>query len=227
MEIKMKIKQVLSYGVVGLLAVALLAGTGYILLSSTQAQAEQGPLGSQGQVRALGRDGTWQDDTGVEDGAAYGRGRGRRSAGSEVGVADQDTYGHSETMQGYGAFGGGTLGAEGAFDGRGRNSGTGQGRNETVRSVDWETLTGKVTGVDGDVTVETAEGEVLVGLGQASYREGFALKVGDEVSVTGFHEDREFKAGTVENLTTGQTLVLRDETGRPMWSGQGRLKNQG
>jgi hypothetical protein len=214
MEIKMKMKQVLSYGVVGLLAVALLAGTGYILLSSTQAQSEQGQLGGQGQVRAPGRGEIWQDDTGVEDGAAYGWGRGRRSAGSE-------------TVQGYGAFGIGTLGAEGAFDGRGRNSGTGQGRNETVRSVDWETLTGEVTIVDGDVTVETAEGEVLVGLGQASYRQGFALKVGDEVSVTGFHEDGEFKAGTVENLTTGQTLVLRDETGRPMWSGQGRLKNQG
>jgi hypothetical protein len=93
--------------------------------------------------------------------------------------------------------------------------------------VDWETLTGEVTAVDGDLTVETAEGELLVGLGQASYREGFALGVGDEVSVTGFHEDGEFKAGTVENLTTGQTLALRDETGRPMWSGQGRLKNQG
>ena len=81
--------------------------------------------------------------------------------------------------------------------------------------------------MDGDITVETAEGEVLVGLGQASYREGFALKVGDKVSVTGFHEDGEFKAGTVENLTTGQTLVLRDETGRPGWAGRGLLKNQG
>ena len=163
----------------------------------------------------------------MENGAAYGWGRGRRDAGSEVGMPDQGTYGHSEAVQGYGASGGRAFGTAGAFDGRGRNSGTGQGRNETVRSVDWETLTGKVTVVDGDVTVETAEGEVLVGLGQASYREGFALKVGDKVSVTGFHEDGEFKAGTVENLTTGQTLVLRDETGRPMWSGQGRLKNRG
>ena len=45
--------------------------------------------------------------------------------------------------------------------------------------------------------------------------------------MTGFYEDGEFKAGTVENLTTGETIVLRDEAGRPMWSGQGRLKNQG
>lgn len=186
-------KQVLSYGVVGLLAVALLAGTGYILLSPTETQAEQGPLGGQGQVQGPGLGETWQDDTGMENGAA----------GSEA-----------------------VLGTEGASDGRGRSSGAGQGRNETVRSVDWETLTGKVIIVDGDITVETAEGEVLVGLGQAAYREGFALEVGEEVSVTGFHEDGEFKAGSVENLTTGETLVLRDETGRPMWAGQGRRKNQ-
>ena len=88
-------KQVLSYGVVGLLAVALLAGTGYILLSPTEAQAERGPLGGQGQVQAQGRGETWQDGTGMENGA-----------GSEVGMPDQGTYGHSEAVQGYGAFGG-------------------------------------------------------------------------------------------------------------------------
>ena len=39
--------------------------------------------------------------------------------------------------------------------------------------------------------------------------------------MTGFYEDGEFKAGTVENLTTGETIILRDETGRPMWAGAG------
>ncbi|MCD6344029.1 MAG: hypothetical protein J7M17_00285, partial [Anaerolineae bacterium] len=72
----------------------------------------------------------------------------------------------------------------------------------------------------------TAEGDVLVGMGQSAYREDFALEVGDEVTVLGFHEDGEFKAGTVENLTTDETITLRDETGRPLWAGRGRLKNQ-
>lgn len=108
----------------------------------------------------------------------------------------------------------------------GRRGGAGQGRNETVRTVVWETLTGEVTVVDSEITVKTATGEVVVGMGQSAYRESFALQVGDEVAVTGFYEDGEFKAGTVENLTTGETIVLRDETGRPMWAGQGRLKNR-
>ena len=95
-----------------------------------------------------------------------------------------------------------------------------------------------MTAVDGDVTIQTAEGEALVGMGQSAYREGFELAVGDEITVLGFYEDGEpslknghsdgtFNAGSVENLTTGETITLRDETGRPMWSGRGQLKNQG
>ncbi|MEA3342023.1 MAG: hypothetical protein U9R15_18825, partial [Chloroflexota bacterium] len=87
-------------------------------------------------------------------------------------------------------------------------------------------LTGKVTAVDGDVTIQTAEGEVLVGMGPSAYREGFELAVGDEITVVGFHEDGEFKAGSVENLTTGESITLRDETGRPLWAGRGQLKNR-
>ena len=186
-------KKVLNYGLVGLLAVALLAGTAYILLNPSEAEG-------QGQMQGPGRGGAWQGDMEMRnDAAAYGQGQGRGNAGSGAG----------------------------AYDGSGRNSGAGQGRNETMRNVEWETLTGEVVIVDGEITIQTAEGQVLVGMGQSAYREGFALEVGDEITVIGFHEDGEFKAGTVENLTTGETIVLRDETGRPMWSGQGQLKNQG
>ena len=202
-------KRVLNYGVVGLLAVALLAGTAYILLNPTEV-AGQGPTGDQGQGR--GRSEIWQNGVGTADsGAAYGQGQqgqGWRNGGNEAQGQD-------------------TLGGAGAFDGSGRNSGAGQGRNETERIVEWETLTGKVIVVDGEITIQTAEGQVLIGMGQSAYREDFALEVGDEITATGFYEDGEFKAGTVENLTTGETIVLRDEAGRPMWSGQGRLKNQG
>jgi hypothetical protein len=162
-------------------------------------------------------------NTPMESGG-YGRGGSRGDSQgqgrSEAGQAGNDAFTYG---QGHGH---GNAGA-GAYDGSGRNLGAGQGRNETVRIVEWETLTGEVIIVDGEITIQTAEGQVLVGMGQSAYREGFALEVGDEITVLGFYEDGEFKAGTVENLTTGETIVLRDETGRPMWAGQGRLKNQG
>jgi hypothetical protein len=85
-------------------------------------------------------------------------------------------------------------------------------------------MTGVVTAVDGEIAMQTDAGEVVVGLGQAAYRQqmDFVLQVGDEVAVTGFYEEGEFKGGTVQDLTTGRTIILRDETGRPLWSGRGR-----
>ena len=216
-------KKMLSYGLVGLLGLALLAGTAYILLSPTEV-AGQGPTDGQGQGR--GRSEVRQDNAGTEDGVAvYGQGQGRGNGGSDLESPAQGADGRSEATQGQGALGGGAFGGAGASDGRGQ--GQGRGENATVRTVEWETLTGKVIAVDSEVTIQTAEGQVLVGMGQSAYWEGFGVKVGDEITVRGFHEDGEFKAGTVENLATGETVVLRDETGRPMWSGQGRLKNQG
>ena len=95
--------------------------------------------------------------------------------------------------------------------------------------ADWEIVQGIVTAVDHELIVQTDTDEVLVGLGQAAYREAssFELEVGDEVLINGFDEDGEFKAGTIENLTTGQTITLRDESGRPMWAGRGRLQGTG
>ena len=194
--------KVLSYGVVGLLAVALLAGAGYILLNPAEAGG-QGPSGGQGQGR--GGSGSWQSGRGaVDGGAAYGQGQGRRQG--------------SNRAQGWGASGGAGTSGE-----RGGNAGGGQGRKGTASTVAWETLTGTVTGIDGEVTIQTAEGEMLIGMGQSAYWQDFQLDVGDEITITGFHEDGQFKAGSVENLTTGETINLRDGSGRPMWAGRGRF----
>jgi hypothetical protein len=168
---------------------------------------------SGGYGQGLGRGGARQVESG---GSACDQGKDCGNDGSAL-----------DGMQGRGGSGSGNSGGVGASDGRGRSSGAGQGRNETMRSVEWEPLTGRVALMDGEVTLQTSEGEVLVGMGQSSYWEGFALEIGDEVSVLGFYEDGEFKAGTVENLTTGETIMLRDEAGRPMWAGNGRFQNQG
>ncbi len=81
---------------------------------------------------------------------------------------------------------------------------------------------------DSELTVTTDQGDILVGLGQQWYREqaDFVVKVGDQVRIRGYYEDGEFKAGTVENLSLRTSITLRDETGRPMWSGRGNRQNQ-
>lgn len=87
----------------------------------------------------------------------------------------------------------------------------------------WTTVTGTVVALDPDLVLRTGEGEEVIHLGPEWYREsaGFSLALGDQVAVTGFYGDHGFEAVSVENLTTGQTLTLRDGAGRPAWAGQG------
>jgi hypothetical protein len=126
--------------------------------------------------------------------------------------------------------------AESLLQGQGRGQGQGQGQGSGRQAtsefeaipLELETVEGVVVETD-ELMIETAGGEtVQVGLGPSTYREaqGFVLKLGENVSASGYWEDDEFKATTLENQTTGQSIVLRDATGRPMWAGQGRGKNR-
>ena len=194
-------KRVSSYGVVGMLVVALIGGTTYILLN----REENGSRAALSEGRGRG------NETESEAGLSEGRGRGSATV-TEVGSQSGGS--------------GGNGGSKDAGGGRGRGSSSARS-SEAAEDIAWETVLGTVVAADGEVTLQTAEGEIAVGMGQASYWEGFGLEVGHEVSIIGFYEDGEFKAGTVKNLTSGESIVLRDEAGRPMWSGQGRSGRQG
>jgi hypothetical protein len=51
---------------------------------------------------------------------------------------------------------------------------------------------------------------------------GFNAAVNDEVRVRGFYDDGVYEAISLENLTQGTQVDLRDQTGRPLWAGGGR-----
>lgn len=126
--------------------------------------------------------------------------------------------------------------AEGVFGrggGRGiQGAGVGQLPNGSsipqadVLPTEWVTLDGVVSSVADDlVEIETMSGEIIPFEGQPlryALQQGFAAQVGDAISLHGFDEDGEFKIGQVTNLGNGTTFTLRDASGRPGWSGQGR-----
>ena len=184
----------------------------------------------------------------VEEASANAQGRGAGAGRSENTLPSDAGQGRGEEVtanaQGRGAGmgrsenalpsdGGQGRGQESGGSGAGRSEsgsrdGQGAGNTPVERNPAWEELRGTVVEYDHEMTVATADGEVLVGMGQSSYVEtqDFQASKGDEVLVYGFHEDDEFKAGRVENLTQGKTLILRDQDGRPMWAGRGEGKNR-
>lgn len=188
--------RILVYGIVGALFLGLLGGSAWILTRPADAveRVAQANAGSgRGRVAA---------ETGVAQGGGH-------RGGVNAGVADVAAR---ETGRG----------GNGGSGGGGQSSTQETGRAYTDALV-WETFTGVVTAADTEITLQTTEGaSVTVSLGQSGYSAGFAVAVGDQVQVVAFYEDGEYKAGSIENLTTGQSLALRDELGRPLWAGGGQ-----
>lgn len=135
--------------------------------------------------------------------------------------------------------------ARGQGNGRGRSAeattlgsdskGYGQDANAAERQYpNFEAPSGEQIVHSGTVVQEPADGvdliiktdsgtEVKVGTGPGYMQaQGFSLQVGDQVQVKGFFEDEELKATQVTRLADGQTITLRDEAGRPAWSGSGQ-----
>jgi len=117
------------------------------------------------------------------------------------------------------------LGNQGQSRGTGQGQGSDQQREaaEIQERIVIEGVVVQAPAYGVDMILETAEGDVLIGTGPGYLGEqGFAFLLGDSVSVTGFWEDEEFKAVEITLLADGTSIILRDEWGRPMWSGAGR-----
>jgi hypothetical protein len=219
----MMLSKILTGGFILIMIGAVVAGAIAVFGSSQE-----------GHAIAETRNGVRLDQGNQAEGLRGGQGRGVEAQVEGQGLGRGQGYGQGldlddEQGQGQGL---------GQGQGRGQSLGSGQGSiqrqgsgvgQETYASPqDLETVEGEVVALE-DLVIETAQGEsVLVGLGPSAYRESqnFAVEIGQTVRVAGYWEDDEFKATQLENLTSGQSIVLRDATGRPMWAGQGRGKNR-
>ena len=83
-----------------------------------------------------------------------------------------------------------------------------------------------MTGLDaGLLTVQLDNGELVEMEGRPwrfAQEQGFTAEVGDRVTLVGFYEGDEFEVGQIDNDSTGLSVAIREESGRPLWAGQGR-----
>jgi hypothetical protein len=224
----------LLLAMIGAIVVGVIALAG----RSEDVHAQQ-PLGQQGRNAAAraetalqgGQRGGWRqvrdgEECGADGcseesapGGGYGRGQ---SQGQENQVSAAQS-GDSGRGQGQGRAGQ-VSAQQGGGNGRGQGEASQAQPEPQADHSDWQTIEGTVLETS-ELVIETAEGQtVQIGLGPSHYREGqgFVLEVGEEVSVSGYYEDEEFRAGQVVKLATGESILLRDADGRPMWAGRGR-----
>ena len=120
-------------------------------------------------------------------------------------------------------------------EGYGRG-GTGQGRNTSDINANRtyplavSFIEGRVESVTNEaLVVITQDGNTVVVEGRPwrFVREmGYTLQVNEQVRITGFNEDGEFKVVTLTRVGGGEAFQLRDESsGRPFWAGDGNGAN--
>ena len=151
-----------------------------------------------------------QDDC-IADGEAYGAGAGAcqgLAAGDHKPPANGTRYQYEISSNGS------TAGA-----------GLGSGLEESRSDMDeWVSTTASVTSVTDIEWILTLEDGTPIVL---NYRvveflesQGFSVSPGEEVILTGFFDiNGDFEIGQIENTTSEGTAIIRDESGRPLWSG--------
>jgi hypothetical protein len=78
---------------------------------------------------------------------------------------------------------------------------------------------------DDLLTVKTNSGQMIEVEGQPLMyllSQGYVPQVGSQVTLASFDEAGEFKVGEFTDHTGNQKVKLRDQSGRPMWSGRGQ-----
>ncbi len=95
---------------------------------------------------------------------------------------------------------------------------------DEVPQEEWIEVTGEVvSSEDNTLVIRTAEGaEMEIGLGPLGYwlGHGIPFSPGDQVRILGFYgTDDEFEPAQIFNLTTDQSVTLRDADGSPLWRG--------
>jgi hypothetical protein len=155
-----------------------------------------------------------------------GEGRGRNASDENNVVVDNQGNGQGN---GQGKGRSEEAESESITQGRGRGGKGGVGSEllpEGESDHQWDAYSGVVTEVTEEmITIETDDAEVVVVEGRAwsfAQEQGYVLQQGDKVELEGFYEGGEYKASRIENLSTGESIVLRDQTGRPSWAGGGR-----
>jgi len=83
------------------------------------------------------------------------------------------------------------------------------------------------------LVVQTTSGEKVSVENRAwwfAQEQGFSTRVGNQVTLVGFYEGDDpstssglcFEVGQIDDTINGQTVLVRDENGWPLWAGRGR-----
>ncbi len=209
----------------------ILVGTGPEYMAS---QGFHLQIGEQIQIK-----GYWEDNelkasqiTRLRDGQTitlrdeYGRPAWAGAGRNQTAVGSQERANPTEGGLGAGQGAGNSAGGgRGVGQGVGNSAGDGLGVGQ-AEVAEWLTFQGTVASANSsELIANLSDGEQISLVGRPWWfvqEQGGAYQAGDQVTIVGFYEAGELEVGQIVNDTTGQSISVRDENGRPLWAGQGR-----
>ena len=88
---------------------------------------------------------------------------------------------------------------------------------------DWVSISGQIILVDGRMLEVLIENDGVLEISGRSWRfaqeSGYLPEVGNEVILDGFFENGAFEVSAIQDISAGQVVFLRDESGHPLWAG--------
>ncbi|MDK2981261.1 MAG: hypothetical protein PWQ55_1608 [Chloroflexota bacterium] len=153
--------------------------------------------------------------------AETGAGGGNYAAGSRGNAQGRELQEFQADDRLTGSGRGNGQGRQGSGSSRADSAGVGLAQVQEI-----EVIEGTVSLVDADqLIVMDADGSQTSVENRAWWyasEAGFSANSGDEIRLTGFYDEGVFETITLENLTQGISVQLREESGRPLWAGGGR-----
>ncbi|MEA3334805.1 MAG: hypothetical protein U9R25_02780 [Chloroflexota bacterium] len=113
-------------------------------------------------------------------------------------------------------------GGQGQGGGREVAGSAGQSRGGQAEQVTWQAMEGTVVAVDDEsLTLSTENGDLeIADRGwRFALEQGFSAQVGQRIGVQGFLEEGKYEVGSIANLSSGQLVQIREQSGRPLWAG--------
>ncbi|MFZ5821490.1 MAG: hypothetical protein ACOYYJ_16455 [Chloroflexota bacterium] len=98
------------------------------------------------------------------------------------------------------------------------------GEQEDRSSREWRAIDGQVTGIsERGLSVQLSNGQLIELSGRAwRYAQGFGFNVqdGDALWLEGYFENGAFEVTRMTCPANGQSVLLRDSNGHPLWNGE-------
>ena len=202
--------------VLGALALGLIAILTIGAVNRTNSKSSEQSSSRHGQTSAVA---AGQGAQVEQRGGGGGQGRGRQETSPQA-LPSQPQGRQGGGQGGRGQLDSGVQGQEGLGQGRG------YGQLPEGTPQNWQLIPGVIVSVADDLlTVKTNSGQMIEVEGQPLMyllSQGYVPQVGSQVTLAGFDEAGEFKVSELTDHTGNQTVKLRDQSGRPMWSGRGQ-----